>query len=230
MEGNGGVALCEYRSAVFNGLLLERAVRAELATDDGALGAVELRRVGGITRGRVAITGDLIRGEEYELLVNPWAGTDWRRMEESAGMEEDIRLGRMIAGFPLGYVSLSLTFWGVTVVALLKLLISDALEMALGFEMLAVPAAEERREIREGVSDCVEGRFTDIVDSNRVAAMKALPSANGKEKNAWCDPRAPRLAQPRAKYRNWRGERVFQLYLSTMRVLNHFERDGHRCV
>lgn len=211
MEGIDGVVPCEYRSAVFNGLLLERAVRAELATDDGALGAIELRRVGGITRGTVDITGDLIRGVEYELLVKPCAGTDWRRMEESAGMEEDIRLGRMRAGLPLEYVSLSLIFWGVTVVALLKLLISDALEMALGFEMLAVPAAEERREIREGVSDCVEGRFTDIVDSNRAAAMKAFLSTNGNKKNAWCDPRAPRLARARAKYRNWGGERVFQL-------------------
>jgi hypothetical protein len=72
----------------------------------------------------------------------------------------------------------------VTVVALLKLLRSDALEMALGFKMLAVPAAEERREIREGVSDCVEDRFADIVDSNRAAVMEALLSANEKEKNA----------------------------------------------
>lgn len=103
-------------------------------------------------------------------------------------------------------------------VALLKLLISDALEIALGFEMLAVPAAEERREIREGVSDCVVNRFVDIVDSNRAAAMKALLSANEKEKNAWCDPRVPRFTQPRAKYRNWRSESVYQLYLPTMRV------------
>ena len=178
-------------------MLFERAVRAEPATDGGALGAVELRRVGGIARGMGDITGELIRGVEFELLVNPCAGIDWRRMEESAGMEVDIRLGRMLAGFPLEYVSLPLTFWGVTVVALLKLLISDALEMALGFKMLAVPAAEERREIREGVSDCVEDRFKDIVDSNRAAAMKTLLSANEKEKNAWCDPRAPRLTQPR---------------------------------
>ena len=208
MEGINGVAPCEYRSAVFNGLLLERAVRAEPATDGGALGAIELRLVGGIAREMFDITGELIRGVVCELLVNPCTGTDWRRREESAGMEEDIRLAPMIAEFPLEYVSLSLAFWGVTVVALLKLLISDALEIALGFEMLAVPAAEERREIREGVSDCVEDRFTDIVDSNRAAAMKALPSANGNEKNAWRDLRAPRLAQPRAQYRIWRGERV----------------------
>lgn len=83
---------------------------------------------------------------------------------------------------------------------MLKLLISDALEKALGFEMLAVPAAEERRETREGVSDCVEGRFADIVDSDRAVAMKALLSANRNEKNAWCDPRVPRLTKPRAKY------------------------------
>lgn len=201
MEGIDGVAPCEYRSAVFDGLLLERAVRAELATDGGALSVVELRRGGGITRGVVDITGELIRGEDCELLVNPRTGTDWRRMDESAGME-DIRLVRMLPGFPLEYVSLSLTFWGVTVVALLKLLISDALEMALGFEMLAVPAAEERREIREGVSDCVEDRFADIVDSNRAAVMKALLLADGKEKNAWCDPPVPRLTRPRAQYRS----------------------------
>jgi hypothetical protein len=208
VEGIEGVAPCECRSADFNGLLLERAVRAELATDGGALSVVELCRGGGIARGMVDITGELIRGEDGELLVNACTGTDWRRMDESAGME-DIRLARMLPGFPLEYVSLSLTFWGVTVVALLKLLRSDALEMALGFEMLAVPAAEERREIREGVSDCVEGRFADIVDRNRAAVMKALLSANGKEKNAWCDPRVPRLTQPRAQYRSWRGERVY---------------------
>jgi hypothetical protein len=172
VEGINGVVPGEYRSGVFNGLLLERAVRAEPATDGGALGAVELRLVGGITRERFDITGELIRGVVCELLVNPCTGTDWRRREESAGMEEDIRLAGMI---PLEYVSLSLAFWGVTVVALLKLLISDALEIALGFDMLAVPAAEERREIREGVSDCVEDRFTDIVDIYRAAAMKAPP-------------------------------------------------------
>jgi hypothetical protein len=157
------VAPCKSRSVVPDELLFERAVRAEPATDGGALGAVELRRVGGMTRGRVDITGELIRGVECELLVTPCTGTDWRRMEESAGME-DIRLARTLAGVPLEYVSLPLRFWGVTVVALLKLLMCDALEMALGFEMFAVPAAEERREIREGVSDCVEDRFKDIVD------------------------------------------------------------------
>jgi len=46
--------------------------------------------------------------------------------------------------------------------------------MGLCFKTLAVPAAEERREKREGVSDCVEDRFTDMVDSSGVAAMKAL--------------------------------------------------------
>ena len=182
MEGIDGVAPCAYRSAVFNGLLLERAVRAEPATDGGALSVVELRRGRGMTRGMVDITGELTRGEDCELLVNPCTGTDWRRIYEGAGMEEDIRLARILAGYPLEYVSFSLTFWGVTVVALLKLLRSEALEMALGFKMLAVPAAEERREIREGVSDCVEDRFADIVDSNRAAVMEALLSANEKEK------------------------------------------------
>ena len=134
--------------------MFERAVRAEPATDGGALGAVEMRRAGGITRGGVDISGELTRGVECELLVNSCTGTDWRRMEESAGMEVvDIRLARILVGFPLEYVSLPLTFWGVTVVALLKLLRSDALEIALGFKMPAVPAAEERLEIREGVSD-----------------------------------------------------------------------------
>lgn len=101
---------CESRSVVPNGFLFDRAVRAEPATDGGALGAVELRRVGGRTRGRVAITGELTRGEECELLGNPCTGTDWRRMEESAGMEVDVRLARILAEFPLEYVSLPLTF------------------------------------------------------------------------------------------------------------------------
>lgn len=48
--------------------------------------------------------------------------------------------------------------------------------------------------------------------------MKDLLSANGREKNAWRDPRAPRLTQPQAKYRNWRGGSVHQLNLPTMRV------------
>jgi hypothetical protein len=39
---------------------------------------------------------------------------------------------------------------------------SDALEMVLDLGMLDVPANEERRDMREGVSDCVENRFEDI--------------------------------------------------------------------
>lgn len=55
-----------------------------------------------------------------------------------------------------------LTFCGVTVVVLLTSLIIDALEMVLDLGMLEVPANEERRDTREGVSDCVENRFEDI--------------------------------------------------------------------
>lgn len=55
-----------------------------------------------------------------------------------------------------------LAFCGVTVVALLTSLKSDALEMVLDLGMLEVPANEERRDMREGVSDCVENRFEDI--------------------------------------------------------------------
>lgn len=59
-------------------------------------------------------------------------------------------------------MSLPLTFCGVTVVALLTSLRSDALEMVLDLGMLEVPANEERRDMREGVSDCVENRFEGI--------------------------------------------------------------------
>lgn len=113
-------------------------------------------------------------------------------------------------------------------VALLKLLISDALEIALGFEMLAVPAAEERREIREGVSDCVVNRFVDIVDSNRAAAMKALLSANEKEKNAWCDPRVPRFTQPGLSTEIGEARVYTNCICLQCGCKNHFEPDGHR--
>ena len=58
-----------------------------------------------------------------------------------------------------------LTFCGVTVVVLL---ISDALEMVLDLGMLEVPVNEERRDTREGVSDCVENRFEDIAKNGQI--------------------------------------------------------------
>lgn len=61
-----------------------------------------------------------------------------------------------------------LTFCGVTVVVLLMSLISDALEMVLDLGMLEVPANEERRDTREGVSDSAEDRFEDIVGMVRL--------------------------------------------------------------
>jgi hypothetical protein len=57
------------------------------------------------------------------------------------------------------------TFCGVTVVVLLTSLIIDALEMVLDLGMLEVPANEERRDMREGASDCVENRFEDIAEN-----------------------------------------------------------------
>ena len=58
-----------------------------------------------------------------------------------------------------------LTLCGVTVVVLLM---SDALEMVLDLGMLEVPANEERRDTREGVSDCVENRFEDIAKKGQI--------------------------------------------------------------
>jgi hypothetical protein len=86
-------------------------------------------------------------------------------MEVSAGIEVDMRLARKLVGGTLGvYVSFPQRFWGVTVVALLSMLISDAFEMVLVFKLLAAPATEERRDIREGVSDWVEDCLKDMVD------------------------------------------------------------------
>jgi hypothetical protein len=104
---------------------------------------------------------------EWELLVSPFTGADWRRMEVSAGIEVDIRLFRKLVGGTLEVcVSFPPPFWGVTVVALLSMLTSDAFEMVLVFRMLAPPTAEERRDRREGVSDCAEDCFKDIVDNS----------------------------------------------------------------
>jgi len=62
----------------------------------------------------------------------------------------------------------------VTVVVLLTSLISDALEIVLDLGMLVVPANEERRDMREGVSDCVEDRFEDIVGNCQTVDMGYL--------------------------------------------------------
>jgi len=67
-----------------------------------------------------------------------------------------------------------LVFCGVTVVVLLTSLISDALEMVLDLGMLEVPANEERRETREGVSDCVENRFEDIAKNGEMVMWGIL--------------------------------------------------------
>jgi hypothetical protein len=121
-----------------------------------------------MTRGGVDITGERLRGVEWGLLTSPWKGADWRRVEESVGIEVDIRL--ILAGFTLeGSVSPSSTVWGVTVVVLLTSLMSDALEIVLDFGMLGGPATDERRGTREGVSDWVEDRFKDIVGSGQTA-------------------------------------------------------------
>jgi hypothetical protein len=44
---------------------------------------------------------------------------------------------------------------------------SDALEIVLDFGMTPVPATSEGRDMREGVSDWVEGRLADIVEMVR---------------------------------------------------------------
>lgn len=120
------------------------------------------------------MTGELTRDVERELLTSPWTGADCRRVEEErVGIEVDIRLTRI--GFtPEGRVSASPAFSGVTVVVLLTSLMSDALEIVLDFGMVALPATDERRDMREGVSDWVEGRFEDIVENGQRAGMDTL--------------------------------------------------------
>jgi len=118
------------------------------------------------------MTGELTRDVERELLTSPWTGADCRRVEEErVGIEVvDIRLTR--TGFtPEGCMSPPPAFSGVTVVVLLTSLMSDALEIVLDFGMVALPATDERRDMREGVSDWVEGRFEDIVENGQRAGM-----------------------------------------------------------
>jgi hypothetical protein len=50
-----------------------------------------------MARGGADIMGELTRDVDRELLTSPWTGADWRRVEESVGIEVDIRLAR--AGF-----------------------------------------------------------------------------------------------------------------------------------
>lgn len=76
-----------------------------------------------------------------------------------------------------------LTFCGVTVVVLLMSLISDALEMVLDLGMLEVPANEERRDTREGVSDCVEYRFEDIAKNGQMMVWGILFDDDPGERN-----------------------------------------------
>lgn len=125
--------------------------------------------------------GELRRDVERGLLISPCTGADCRRMAENVGIDVDIRLAR--AGFtPEGSTSPLLTFCGVTVVVLLTSLISDALEIVLDLGMLVVPANEERRETREGVSDCAEDRLEDIVGNGRtvVLGLSCLGMIQGK--------------------------------------------------
>lgn len=142
----------------------------EPATEGEALSVAESRWVTGMARRGVDITGELRRDVERELLISPCTGADCRRMAENVGIDVDIRLAR--AGFtPEGSTSPLLTFCGVTVVVLLTSLISDALEIVLDLGMLVVPANEERRETREGVSDCAEDRLEDIVGIGQTAVL-----------------------------------------------------------
>jgi hypothetical protein len=75
------------------------------------------------------------------------------------------------------------TFCGVTVVVLLTSLISDALEMVLDLGMLEVAANEERRDMREGVSDCVENRFEDIAENGQMVVWGILFDDDPGERN-----------------------------------------------
>ena len=72
-----------------------------------------------------------------------------------------------------------LTFCGVTVVVLLTSLISDALEIVLDLGMLEVAANDERRDMREGVSDCVENRFEDIAEIDQMMVVWGILFFNG---------------------------------------------------
>jgi hypothetical protein len=92
-------------------------------------------------------------------------------MAASVGI--DVRLA-WVGFMPEGTVSSPMTVCGVTVVVLLTSLISDALEIVLDLGMLVVPANEERRDMREGVSDCVEDRFEDIVGNCQTVDMGYL--------------------------------------------------------
>jgi hypothetical protein len=58
---------------------------------------------------------------------------------------------------------------------------SETLEMVLDFGMFAVPASDERREMREGVSDCVEGRLEDIMDTGQTAVGNILLGTTQEE-------------------------------------------------
>jgi hypothetical protein len=75
------------------------------------------------------------------------------------------------------------TFCGVTVVVLLTSLISDALEMVLDLGMPEVAANEERRDTREGVSDCVENRFEDIAKNDQMVVWGMLFDDDPGERN-----------------------------------------------
>jgi hypothetical protein len=89
-------------------------------------------------------------------------------MAESVGIDVDIRLAWV--GFtPDGSTSPPLTFCGVTVVVLLTSLMSDALEIVLDLGKIVAAAKEERRDTREGVSDCAEDRFEDIGGNGQTA-------------------------------------------------------------
>ena len=123
-----------------------------------------------MTRGGVDIKGELRRDVERELLINPWTGADCRRMAESVGIDVDIRLP-WVAFTPEGSMSPPLTFCGVTVVVLLTSLMSEALEIVLDLGMVVVPTNEERRDTREGVSDCAEDRFEAIVEDGQTVIM-----------------------------------------------------------
>ena len=55
--------------------------------------------------------------------------------------------------------------------------------MVLDLGMLEVPANEERRDTREGVSDCVENRFEDIAENGQMVAWGILFDDDPGERN-----------------------------------------------
>lgn len=156
----------------------DRAVRVVPASDGGGLYADGTVRLFGIANpgraegdgvvGRFALLFERLLFErllferllfESDGFTNPCTGADCRRvLAESDGIElTSRRVARVVGtGVALGERCSPLRLCGVTVVApliLLTLLRSDAFDIVRGFEETVFPVVEERREVRDGVSE-----------------------------------------------------------------------------